>query len=51
MSADDVQNIIADSKLFDPEWYLFKNRDVARARVNPLQHYAKVALNEYRREF
>jgi len=32
--------IIEESGLFDSKWYLHKHADVARAGVDPLQHYA-----------
>ena len=33
--------LIADSGLFDSDWYLQQNPDVAKAGVNPLRHYLR----------
>jgi hypothetical protein len=40
--------LIEDSSLFDPEWYLRTYPDVAEARVNPLHHYMSVGWHEGR---
>jgi len=40
--------LIEDSALFDPQWYLRAYPDVAEARVNPLDHYMNVGWHEGR---
>jgi len=39
---------IANSKLFDPEWYLSKNPDVKTAGIDPIEHYLKCGWKEKR---
>ncbi len=34
--------------LFDPEWYLEQNADVAKARLDPVQHYLEYGSREGR---
>ena len=34
--------------LFDPEWYLQQNADVAKARLDPVQHYLQYGAREGR---
>ncbi|MBY0610691.1 MAG: hypothetical protein K2P80_00755 [Beijerinckiaceae bacterium] len=36
------------SGLFDPEFYLASNRDLAQARVDPLEHYLRIGWREGR---
>jgi glycosyltransferase involved in cell wall biosynthesis len=40
--------LLADPTLFDAEWYLACNRDVAAAKVDPLTHYLKSGATEGR---
>jgi len=39
---------IADSGLFDPQWYLDRNPDVAEVGIEPLSHYMKHGWKERR---
>lgn len=39
---------IADSGLFDPQWYLDRNPDVAEVGMDPLSHYMKHGWKECR---
>ena len=41
-------DLIDDSSLFDPQWYLRTYPDVAEARVSPLHHYMTVGWTEGR---
>ena len=34
--------------LFDADWYLFTNQDVAAAGINPLRHYVTSGMIENR---
>ncbi len=40
--------LIAKSKLFDPEWYLEKYKDVASAKKDPVEHYLQFGWKEGR---
>ena len=40
--------LIAASKLFDSDWYMGRNPDVAKAGVNPLRHYLRQGAIEGR---
>jgi hypothetical protein len=40
--------VLRDSGLFDAEWYLAENADVAKAGVDPLLHYVEFGANENR---
>jgi hypothetical protein len=40
--------VLRDSGLFDADWYLAENEDVARAGVDPLLHYVEFGANENR---
>ncbi|PID48141.1 MAG: hypothetical protein CR967_01250 [Proteobacteria bacterium] len=42
------KRIIAESKMFDNEYYLFKNPDVKRANIDPLSHFLEFGSNEGR---
>ncbi len=44
----DTMRTIADSGLFDQDWYLSNNLDVDAAGVNPLLHYVRFGAAEYR---
>lgn len=41
-------NIISKSKYFDKNWYLKKYPDVARAKMNPAEHYLNFGWKEGR---
>jgi GT2 family glycosyltransferase/glycosyltransferase involved in cell wall biosynthesis len=49
MSAEQAGEIIKGSGLFDTNWYMHTQLDVARAGKDALQHYAAVGHQEYRR--
>jgi hypothetical protein len=40
--------VLRESGLFDAEWYLAENADVAKAGVDPLLHYVEFGANENR---
>jgi hypothetical protein len=40
--------LVSASGLFDKDWYLQRNPDVARARVSPLRHYLRRGASEGR---
>jgi hypothetical protein len=40
--------LVRDSSLFDPKWYLRRYPDVARARTDPLTHYMTLGWREGR---
>ena len=40
--------LIARSRLFDRAWYLARNPDVARSRMNPIMHYLRHGASEGR---
>lgn len=40
--------LIAESELFDVEWYLAKNKDVAGAKIDPIKHYLTHGAQENR---
>jgi glycosyltransferase involved in cell wall biosynthesis len=46
-SAEDVI-LCRSSALFDPEWYLARNPDVAAARIDPVVHYLNIGAAEGR---
>ena len=41
-------NLIKKSGLFDSEYYLSKNEDVKKAKVDPIKHYLKFGWKEGR---
>ena len=41
-------NLIKKSNLFDSEYYLAKNEDVKKAKINPIKHYLKFGWKEGR---
>ena len=45
---DENSNQLADSGLFDDNWYLEQNADIRAAGVNPLVHYLQHGANEGR---
>lgn len=47
-SAEDSQRLLEASGLFDSVWYLEKNKDVARAGMNPIEHYVLYGAAELR---
>ncbi|HQT64223.1 MAG: hypothetical protein B7Z75_08915 [Acidocella sp. 20-57-95] len=48
---DEDINIIAASGLFNEEWYIRENPDVARSGINPLVHYVRHGAAEGRAPF
>jgi chromosome segregation ATPase len=40
--------VLRESGLFDPDWYLAENEDVAKAGIDPLLHYVEFGANENR---
>ncbi|MCA0912776.1 hypothetical protein [Marinobacter nauticus] len=40
--------IVTPEKWFDPHWYLQQYPDIARAGLNPLEHYLNHGINEGR---
>lgn len=44
----EILRLINESKLFDREWYLEQNRDVALSNLDPLQHYLFFGADEGR---
>ncbi|MDT8326467.1 MAG: hypothetical protein RQ750_03630 [Roseovarius sp.] len=42
------RDIIRGSGLFDPEWYLEANEDVAKAGIDPVDHFLKFGMVEQR---
>lgn len=36
---EEAINLIKNSSLFDPEWYLAKNQDVSESNIDPARHY------------
>ncbi len=48
---DEDINIIAASGLFNEEWYIKENPDVARSGINPLVHYVRHGAAEGRTPF
>ena len=35
----DFKKVVESSQYFDPEWYLNRNPDVRKAKMNPAEHY------------
>jgi hypothetical protein len=48
---DEDVMIIAASGLFDEDWYIKQNQDVARSGINPLFHYVRHGASEGRAPF
>ena len=48
---DEDVMIIAASGLFDDDWYIRENPDVARSGINPLLHYVRHGASEKRTPF
>lgn len=48
MTEDGFREIITESGLFDPDYYLTKNKDVAKAKTDPLRHFLLHGVMENR---
>lgn len=47
-SEERARTLIAESGLFQPDWYLAKNPDVAASRTDPLRHFLRAGRHEAR---
>lgn len=49
VSPSELAQLFEDQGVFDPKWYEYRHRDIARAGIVPLSHYSKHGHREHTR--
>ena len=49
LSYDEIYQVVEKSSLFDREWYLYVNKDVEEAKIDPIEHWIKFGIKEGRK--